>query len=437
MIRIAYMLPALVLALAACGSRGQEGADASVDVDPAADTDGDTILDVDEGTGDSDGDTVPDLEDEDSDGDGIPDAVESGDDWPGTPPVDSDEDGTPDYLDWDSDGNGISDVDEEAGDLDGDTIADYADEDDDGDGLLDIEEIGGDPRDPVDWDGDGLPDYRDTDSDNDTILDRHEWNVDYDGDTIPDFRDLDSDGDTIPDAEEAGDDDPETPPRDLDGDLRSDFHDLDSDWDGLSDRYENQSGCLDPFHWDSDHDGIADLVEDVAGTDPCDDLDHPRVHGDLVFEAAYNDPRYPPSPPIDPYPEMDRVVFTCETSADLRARLRDEVDDGVDLVPLAGRVHPGVVGEWPDPRDPTVMCESGLAVEDLTGDTVPDAFTGLEPGTVVCFEVHPVLNDFVEWSRAAPLVYALGLDIVTTGGTTLDTRTIYFLIPPDTWVEVP
>jgi hypothetical protein len=423
--------------IAACGTGKQVDGDATIDADPAADTDGDTILDVDEGHDDSDGDTVPDLEDEDSDGDTIPDAVESGDELPGTPPVDSDEDGTPDYLDWDSDGNGISDADEETGDLDGDTIPDYADDDDDGDRIPDIEEIGGDPRDPVDWDGDGMPDYRDTDSDNDSIKDSYEWTIDYDGDTIPDRHDLDSDGDTIPDAEEAGDDDPETEPRDLDGDLRPDFRDQDSDWDGLSDRYENQTGCMDPYHWDSDRDGIADTVEDVAGTDPCDEDDHPLVHGDLVFVVEYNWPRDPPDPPIGPDPEMDRVVFTSETSADIRVQLRDEEDDGLDIALLVDRASPGVVGEWPDPRDPTVICESGLAVDDLTGDTVPDAFTGLEPGTIVCFEVHPVLNDFVEWIRAAPLVYRLSLDIATTSGTTLDTRQIYFLIPPDTWVEVP
>lgn len=92
----------------------------------AGDTDGDGLLDSDEGIADPDGDGLPSLIDTDADGDGILDAVE------GT--EDPDGDGTPNYLDLDSDGDGLNDA-EEAGvygsdpyliDTDGDGEADGA-----------------------------------------------------------------------------------------------------------------------------------------------------------------------------------------------------------------------------------------------------------------------------------------------------------------------
>lgn len=63
------------------------------------DSDGDSLCDSDEGTGDSDGDGTPDYLDRDSDNDGVPDRVEAGDDDPRTPGIDADMNGIPDYLD--------------------------------------------------------------------------------------------------------------------------------------------------------------------------------------------------------------------------------------------------------------------------------------------------------------------------------------------------
>ncbi|MGE0871793.1 MAG: hypothetical protein AB7P03_24770 [Kofleriaceae bacterium] len=100
------------------------------------------------------------------------------------------------------------------------------------------------------------------DSDGDSIADCHEGDVDTDGDGEPNDRDLDSDGDGYTDANEAGDDDPETPPRNTDGDSTPDFIDADSDNDGLRDDKELAAGT-DPTSTDSDGDGFDDLVEVV------------------------------------------------------------------------------------------------------------------------------------------------------------------------------
>ncbi|TLX76222.1 tandem-95 repeat protein [Labilibacter sediminis] len=114
-----------------------------------SDTDGDGILDEDEGEGDTDEDGIPDKEDLDSDNDSILDEDE-GD-------VDTDGDDIPDYKDTDSDNDGIDDVDEGDVDTDNDGEGDYRDIDSDDDGVLDSNESTGD------CDRDGIPNRIDED----------------------------------------------------------------------------------------------------------------------------------------------------------------------------------------------------------------------------------------------------------------------------------
>lgn len=247
------------------------------------DADGDTIIDIHEGTEDPDGDGTPNMNDEDSDDDTIKDFIEAGDNDPLTLPVDSDEDGIDDYLDSDSDNNCISDLDEKRPtgdgpvDTDGDGVRDYADFDNDGDGILDVEEIGSDCGAP-DTDGDGDPNYMDLDSDGDGIYDIYEAGnsefdpdvADTDGDEIPDYLDTDSDNDGTPDSTESGITEIGGEPRDTDGDGIYDFADTDSDGDALSDWDEANIYGTDPYDPDTDGDGYSDGGEITAGTDPLD-----------------------------------------------------------------------------------------------------------------------------------------------------------------------
>ena len=272
------------------GDKSSQGADTASGGDDTAppqitydDMDGDTILDIHEGSGDPDGDGAGNAEDLDSDGDTIKDRIEAGDGDPLTLPVDSDGDSTPDYLDLDSDNNCISDIDEKnptgtgPGDSDGDGSYDYADDDNDGDGILDIHEIG-EACGVADSDGDGTPDYMDTDSDGDGIFDIYEagttmWEdepTDTDGDGTPDYLDLDSDNDGVSDSEESGVTEEGEPPRDTDGDGAPDYRDIDSDGDALPDQEEIQVHGTDPYDPDTDGDGYSDGGEITAGTDPLD-----------------------------------------------------------------------------------------------------------------------------------------------------------------------
>jgi hypothetical protein len=296
-----------------------DGEDDGYEVPPdRPDADGDTISDEDEGRFDhvdTDGDGTEDWEDDDSDGDTIPDSIEAGDEHSGTPPRDGDLDGTPDFRDLDSDDNGIPDESDSTEDIDADGILDFSDIDDDNDSIDDVTEIGGDPEAPEDFDGDTTPDYRDEDSDDDLIRDLDEsragGDFDFDEDTIPDRHDDDTDGDGWTDTEEAGDDDPSTPPVNTDGDEWPDFRDLDSDADGLSDEDERAAGTS-RTNEDTDGDGVSDLIEVGYGSNPTDPTDSPRSHGDFVFKVPYNDPTDPPDPPLDPEPLMDTLVFSTD-----------------------------------------------------------------------------------------------------------------------------
>lgn len=320
---------------------------------PLPDSDGDGIDDVTEGRSDpagpldSDGDGTPDYLDLDSDDDNIPDAEEH----PGGPLLDADDDGLPDVRDADADGNGIPDGDEPAGDLDRDSTPDFRDVDDDGDLISDHDEWG--EFGPVDTDDDGTPDYRDTDSDNDTILDRYEGDADTDGDGVPDRQQLDADNDRYLDADEAGDDDPVTPPVDTDDDGTPDFQDPDSDGDGLSDVREGELGT-DRAEADSDGDGVTDLVEveacrsvDCEG-DVLDGESSPRTRGSLVFLVPFGSPASPESEQFAFSSELTKadVYFLIDTTSTMDAAIASVRDSLAAPDGLIARAREDIQEVW-------------------------------------------------------------------------------------------
>jgi hypothetical protein len=283
--------PLVLLLLAGC-TGGGKGAGDDATLVSYKDSDGDTIIDLDEGfvdpnggstdsgepteSLDTDGDGTPDYLDTDSDNDGISDADEAGDDDPLTLPWDTDGDGIKDFRDLDSDGNCIADADEDTDDKDGDGFLPWVDLDDDGDGIKDTIEIG-DACAMIDSDGDGKADFVDRDSDGDGVGDQYEAGTssyedeprDTDHDGTPDYLDQDSDGDGFTDTDESGGGGPGTAPRDTDGDGIYDFADTDADGDGITDATEESEG-LDPYDADTDGDGYTDGAEETAGTDPLD-----------------------------------------------------------------------------------------------------------------------------------------------------------------------
>lgn len=324
---------AVLLALipAACGGSSVSDLD---------DTDGDTIVNGDEGRADSvntDADDYDDWVDLDSDGDGVRDADEAGDADLATPPIDTDGDTVPDFQDTDSDGDGIPDSsgvnsDGTLVDTDGDGVPDLRDEDDDGDGIPDLTEGAGTA---IDADRDGIPDYLDEDSDNDGVPDAIEGAVDTDGDLIRDFRDLDSDGDGLPDSVEDANGDgvvddcgtPATPPCE-------------------SSRIEA----------DTDGDGIPDLVESVAGTDPT-DAASTIPDEDFYFVLPFEDPPQDGLLDFSTGLRQADVFFSVDTTGSFGEEIA-AIQDTIDtlIVPGVSGVIDNVgygVGRFEDfPRDP-------------------------------------------------------------------------------------
>ncbi|MEM1413320.1 MAG: hypothetical protein AAGH15_00390 [Myxococcota bacterium] len=385
-------------------------ADADAGLGPEGDADGDGITNAEEGLEadgsgpDTDGDGLPDGLDGDSDADGLADAVEGAPrDRRGDLP-DSDEDGTPDFRDLDADDNGRPDVQDAfatdgiPGDLDGDGIFDFRDADDDGDRLGDVGELGEDPLAPRDTDADGAPDFRDRDSDGDTILDADEltgWWPEKNGMPV---RSLDADLDGYPDRDEAGDDDPETPPVDTDGDGSPDFLDLDSDDDGVWDVSERILG-LDRRRTDTDGDGTSDAEELIAGTDPDDGDDDPAARSWIVVRTPFRQPAEP-----EVLPAALRFTVPAELEgARVTVQVRD-VSGGAEAIASLAL----------DVTSAGCAAPSGL---DTDEDGLPDAVASAVPDTTVCWTLTPLPNRTIPSAMLFPIqegcpVVATTLDAV-------------------------
>jgi hypothetical protein len=114
---------------------------------------------------------------------------------------------------------------------------------------------------------------------------------------------------------------------------------------------------------------------------------------------------------------------------DVAALPRDDETDIVDALQFIDRVVPNPVGGIEDPADPTLICVSGLPTRDVDGDTIMDEFTGVLPGTTVCFDIFPSRNLTTE-ATDEPQVFLAYIDVLGDGITVLDTRKVYFMIPP-------
>ena len=380
------------------GTPAEAGTDLAFDMAPP-DTDGDGLLDVEEGYADgagpdTDGDGLPDGEDLDSDDDGLADAIEALPREADGAPSDANGDGLPDFRDPDCDGNGRPDgldaflVGDVPGDLDGDGVADFRDPDDDGDGMPDTLEIDGGRLGPRDSESDGVPDFRDVDSDNDTILDEHEARfyglerLDFNGNGRRNALDEDSDGDGYPDAVEAGDDVLATFPVDTDNDGRPDFVDGDSDNDGLYDDEERALG-LSPLRADTDGDGVPDVLESFGDSDGNDADDTPSSRGVMVALVGFRVPPVPEAFPAGLRFEVPEGAAPSLVSVNVR-----DVDRGALFIDSleVDRRSPG--------------CADTVST-DTNADGRDDAFVSPAAGSLLCWTVtvRPNLTVFAQWSE--------------------------------------
>ena len=107
---------------------------------------------------------------------------------------------------------------------------------------------------------------------------------------------------------------------------------------------------------------------------------------------------------------------------DLDARTTDDASDTVDAVSA-------FIDHLETQQLGTAECASGLAVQDTNGDTFKDKFVGVRTGTPVCWKVVSKQNTTVP-ATDAPQMFRATVKVFGDGVTQLDTRDVYFLVPP-------
>ncbi|HJL18590.1 MAG TPA: VWA domain-containing protein [Sandaracinaceae bacterium LLY-WYZ-13_1] len=79
-----------------------------------------------------------------------------------------------------------------------------------------------------------------------------------------------------------------------------------------------------------------------------------------------------------------------------------------------------------------LICTTGLSTYDragIDGDSHPDTFRDVDPGDPVCFDIVPKTNTTV-MPTLDPQLFRAQVDVLGDGFTPLDSRVVYFLVPP-------
>jgi hypothetical protein len=115
-------------------------------------------------------------------------------------------------------------------------------------------------------------------------------------------------------------------------------------------------------------------------------------------------------------------VLVQGVAIDIKARPVDDPADGVDAVAaFVTEIRANPAGGAP--------CTMGLSATDTNGDGVPDTFANVLPGVRACFDVVPKENMTVV-PTTSPQMFKATIVVEGDGVTTLDTRNVYFLVPP-------
>lgn len=116
-------------------------------------------------------------------------------------------------------------------------------------------------------------------------------------------------------------------------------------------------------------------------------------------------------------------VLTTYGVIDIGAAMGDDPTDAVDAV----QAFVDHMSANPSAGAP---CAAGLTATDTNGDGYLDTFTDVNPGTTVCFDVVPKMNTTVMPSTS-PQMFRATITVTGDGITTLDTRDVFFLVPPE------
>jgi hypothetical protein len=119
------------------------------------------------------------------------------------------------------------------------------------------------------------------------------------------------------------------------------------------------------------------------------------------------------------------AVRTLSTSThfDISTRFTDDDSDAIDTWPsFVDHIEANTAG------DPAHDC-AARAATDTDGDGILDTFHAVPAGEHVCFDIIVRQNDTV-MPTAVPQLYDATIDVLGDGFTVLDSRQVYFLVPP-------
>lgn len=116
-------------------------------------------------------------------------------------------------------------------------------------------------------------------------------------------------------------------------------------------------------------------------------------------------------------------ALTNYATLDIGALAQDDVSDAIDAVlAFVDKLEANTTSGAP--------CTPGLPVEDrLLSDGVNDTFPKVMPGTRVCFDILPRQNTTVP-ATDKPQLFKAFVTVWGNGVTQLETREVYFLVPP-------
>jgi hypothetical protein len=126
---------------------------------------------------------------------------------------------------------------------------------------------------------------------------------------------------------------------------------------------------------------------------------------------------------------VDQIrTLANDTPIDISIVYEDDGSDAVDTwAAFVDYIEANEAG------DPARGCEA-RAAEDTDGDGHPDTFRDVTPGSPVCFDIVVKQNDTV-MPTSLPQLFRATLRLLGDGFTELDSRDIYFLVPPV--VDIP